>query len=50
VVGIAGGAMLAAGIVLLVTAPSSKSAKGTLPLVVPMIARDSAGLALQARF
>ena len=50
VVGALGGALLITGIVLLVTAPSAKTAKNTLPLVVPMLARDTAGFSLQARF
>jgi hypothetical protein len=50
IVGATGGAMVVAGIVLLLTAPSGKSAKNTVPLVVPLIARDAAGLGFQTRF
>jgi hypothetical protein len=51
IVGATGGAMLVAGIVLLVTAPSAKSTGGlTKPLILPVVGRDTMGVGLSASF
>jgi hypothetical protein len=50
IVGAAGGAMLVAGIVLLVAAPSAKTGSLSRPLVLPMVTRDTTGLGLSASF